>query len=203
MTADELRRVAEESASTGNHRATFDALAELRVGGEPNEYFLDAARRHTEDKWLAYHAIVVLGPEATDDEIWDVLRKIRSETSDAELLGAIALAERVRYLEDTYAGLASLDERLGYVLNTFRTEWNPITLAGGQVDQGTDPQAIWSQRKLRELSEQDPAAVAAGVAGAQREGLSEAQAWAYRRFLSQFLAPEALKAFRAIEPREE
>ena len=202
MTADDLRRVAEESASTGDRRATFDALAELRERGEPREYFLNAARRHADNKWLAYHAIVVLGADATDDEVWAVLQQIRSETSDAELLGGIAVAERVRYLEDTYDGLAGFEERLGFVLATFRTDWNPISLAGGQVDRGTDPQAIWSQRKLRELSEQDPAAVAEGVARANREGLSEAHAWAYRRFLAEFLTPQARDHFRTLDPRE-
>ena len=201
MTSDELRRIAKDSASTGNRMATFDALAELRDSGEPREFFLDAIRRHGRDKWLAYHAIIVLGPDAMDDEVWQVLRQVRSEISDAELLGAIALAERVRYLEDTYNGLRD-DERLGYVLNTFRTEWNPISLEGGQVDRGTDPQAVWSQRKLRELSEQNPAAAAAAVARVRREGLNESQAWIYRRFLAGFLAPGAQEAFRALDPGE-
>jgi hypothetical protein len=202
MTTDELRRFAEASALTGNHRATFDALAELRARGKARDYFMDAARRHDQNKWLAYHAIVVLGPDATDDRVWDVLRQIRSETSDAGVLGGIALAERVRYLEETYGALAGIDERLSFVLDTFRTEWSPITLAGGQVDRGTDPQAVWSQHKLRRLSEEDPAATATGVAGARREGLDEFRGWAYRRFLASFLAPTARDAFRDLDPRE-
>jgi hypothetical protein len=199
MTADELRRLAEDTATSGNRRATFDALHELRGRGEPPDYLLDAARHHADDKWLAYHAIIVLGPDATDDSVWAVLRQVRDETSDAELLGAVALADRVRYLENTYGELTEPAEQIRYVLDTFRTEWNPISQSGGQVDRGTDPQAIWSQRKLHDLSEQHPEQTATAVATANREGLDETSTSNYRRFLASFMAEAAQAHFRLLD----
>jgi hypothetical protein len=197
-----LRRVAEASSSTGNRRVTFDALDGLEKVGDERSYLLDAARGHAQNKWLAYHAIIVLGRDATDTEIWDALSALRSEISDGELLGAIALAERVRYVEEQYSTQPEAADRLRYVLDTFRTDWDPITLTSGEIDRGTDPQAVWSQRKLRDLSTQIPEAAAEAVAQAYRVSVSGPAVWRYRRFLAQFLAPDAQERFRALDPGE-
>jgi hypothetical protein len=201
-TAALLRRVAELSSTTGNRRVTFDALDGLDKVGDQRSYLLDAARGHAQNKWLAYHAIIVLGRDATYADVWDALSALRSEISDAELLGALALAERVRYLEEQYSSRPEPADRLRFVLDTFRTEWNPITQAGGEIDRGTDPQAVWSQRKLRELSAENPEGTADAVAQAYRVSVSGPSAWRYRRFLAQFLGPDAQERFRAVDPGE-
>lgn len=194
-----LRQVAETASTTGNRKVIFDALDGLRRLGAPRDYFVEAARGHAGNKWLAYHAIIVLARDAAEDGVWEELRAIRSQTSDAALLGAVALAERVRYLESEYQAIPDLAGRLRYVLDTFRTEWNPIKLAGGEGDRGTNPQAVWGQQRLRALSEQDPQAAAAAVATADKPGLRADYLPAYRRFVAQFLADEAQQRFRQLD----
>lgn len=197
-----LRQVAETASATGNRRVIFDALDGLRKLGEPRNYFVEAARGHANNKWLAYHAMIVLARDAVDAAVWDELLALRAEISDAELLGAIAMAKRVRDLEDQYQRTSGLVERLRYVLDTLRTGWNPITLSGGEIDRGTDPQATWGQQKLRELSEQDPQAAAGAVATLERKGISGPVLWSYRRFVAGFLAEAARERFGRLDPGE-
>jgi hypothetical protein len=196
-----LKQVA-GAASTEYSRIGFDAMDALFRLGEARDYFLDVARAHRDNKGLAYHAIVVLGRDATDDEVWDVLHAIRQETTDADLLGAIASAERVRYLEDHYQGLPNPHDCLSYALAALRTDWNLLTRSGGDTDRGSDPQAIWSQRKLRELSARDPVGAAQAVAALDRGGLSGRDLWRYRRFVAGFLAGAAQEDFRRLDPGE-
>lgn len=197
--APTLRRVAETSSASGAPSVASEALFALRRLGEPLDYFLAAADRHRENKWLAYNALLILGSDAERPDVRERLRSLRSETSDAHLLGAVAIAERVAYLDEQYSALATVDERLSLVLDNFRTDWNPITLEPGKADAGTDPRAVWAQRKLRELSDEDPDRCAQRVAGARPPmEVSEAAADAYRQFLAGFLSEAAAERFRAV-----
>lgn len=97
-----LRQVAVASSLAGNSKVTFSAVSSLWKLEHDRPFFLDAIRNHAENKWLAYHSIVVLGRAPDDAELEELLESVKDATSDGHLLSAIAMAERVRYLESEY-----------------------------------------------------------------------------------------------------
>jgi hypothetical protein len=158
-----LKEIAEATSKDKNHKVTYDALHSVWQLGEDKEYFLENAQSYQKNKWLAYYSILILGRDPNDDKTLEVMNEIKTVSSDNQIRGAIAESERVRLLATHYKKLESAREKCNFLLNNFRSTWNPISLGETELGSPTSPQAIWSQRELFNLSQESPEVVALAI----------------------------------------
>jgi hypothetical protein len=188
-----LKAIALFTSTERNRRITFDALHALSRLGESKDYFLQNARNHQQNKWLAYYSILILAREPNDTEAADALNEIKASSADNQIRGAIASAERVRFLVTEYARLETPEQKCTFLLSHFRGAWNPITLGESELDSAMDPLTSWSQRHLFKLSQENPEVVARAVSEIDlfNDFSDERLTQSYRIYVGRFIAPEA------------
>jgi len=188
-----LKNIAVATSKERNRRVTFDALHTLAAMNEPRVYFVANAQDHHHNKWLAYFSILILGREPEDAEVTNALSEINAASTDNQIRGAIASAERVGFLASEYTALQSAEEKCDFLLSHFRGAWNPITLGESELDNAMNPLAVWAQYKLFELSKENPVAVARAISKVDLSDdfSSEHFTRSYQSYLAQFLTPEA------------
>lgn len=198
-----LKRIAEETARESRRKVTYDALRSLEQIGEPPTYFLTNAHNHQGNKWLAYYSILILAHSPADAPTRMALDTIKTQTADNQIRGAIAEAERLRALAAEYQQLDTVQARIAYVLNHFRSGWNPISFGQTELGSATDPLAVWSQQELWRLSQTDPDLVAESVAGIDlsEQYADESISRSYREYIGQFLTAAAAQRLQALEAR--
>lgn len=155
----QLLEIARQTSGERNLRLTFETLCAAWLLGESRETFLANAREHAANKWLAYYSILLLGREPGDETVAAALAAIKGETTDNQISGAIAEAERVRALAEQYPESGTVEERTAFVLRYVRGEWSPITLDMPGPEWTLNPLAAWAQRELRRLAGQEPETV--------------------------------------------
>lgn len=188
-----LVEIAERTSKESYLRLTFEALCSAWLLGEPEEWFLANARAHRTKKWLAYSSILLLGRDPEDERAAAVLAEIKIQTTDNQISGAIAEAERVRAMAGEYPESGTAEEKIAFLLPLCRGEWSPISSEGTELGWGLKPVTEWARRKLRELSQESPEEVARAMARMDlaAESPDERTTAAYRAFLAGFLSAEA------------
>lgn len=196
-----LKEIVEATSKDRNRKVTYDALHSLWQLGEPREYFLNNALSHERNKWLAYYSILVLGRDPADERIVEVLNEIKAASADNQIRGAIAEAERVRFLETEYRQRQTPQEKCGYLMAHFRSTWNPITLGQAEIGSPINPLVIWSQQKLFELSQESPEVVARAVfdIDLSKDFGDDSYTKSYRAYVAQFLSEEARRIYQQLE----
>lgn len=196
-----LKEVAEATSKDRNLKVTFDAFYSLWQLGEPREYFRENARSHQQNKWLAYYSILVLGSDPDDEKTIEALNEIKVASTDNQIRGAIAEAERVRFLAGEYGQQNTAQQKSSFLLAHFRSYWNPISLGEWEIGSPAHPLAIWSQQKLFELSQESPEVVAQAVfeIDLSKDYGDDSFTKSYRAHIAQFLSEEAREIFRKLE----
>jgi hypothetical protein len=196
-----LKEIAEATSKDRNRKVTFDALYSLWQLGEPREYFLENARSHQQNKWLAYYTILILGSDPDDEKTIEALNEVKAVATDNQIRGAIAEAERVRFLAGEYRQQNTAQQRSSFLLANFRSNWNPITLGEAEIGSPANPLALWSQKKLFELSQESPEAVAQAVfeIDLAKDYGSDSFTKSYRAHVAQFLSEEARARLQQLE----
>jgi hypothetical protein len=188
-----LEGIAERTSEERYFRLTFEALCSAQLLGLPRKRLLAGARAHTTKKWLAYSSILLLGRDPEDEETAAALAAVKSETTDNQISGAVAEAERVRAVAEELPDTGTAEERAADLLQYCRGEWNPITREDPALGWEPKPVTAWARRKLRELSEESPDAVARALSrmDLSEEYPDEPTAVAYQSFLAGLLSDEA------------
>lgn len=196
-----LKEIAEATSKDRNLKVTFDALYSLWQLGEPREYFLENARSHQQNKWLAYYSILLLGSDPDDEKTIEVLNEVKAVASDNQIRGAIAEAERVRFLAGEYRQQNTARQKCDFLLAHFRSNWNPISLGEREIGSPAHPLAIWSQQKLFELSQESPEVVAQAVfeIDLSKDYGDDSFTKSYRAYVARFLSEESREIFRKLE----
>jgi hypothetical protein len=196
-----LRALAGTVTADKNREVIYDALHALWRLGEPAASFLANARRHADNKWLAYFSILILGRDPSDDEVEPALEEIAAASHDNQIRGAVAEYARSRYLRRRYARFSKLESKVGFVLQHFKGYWNPVLFVEGADLSSHDPETAWLETELRALSREAPETVARLIAEADvsdrcsdPEMLSE-----WRRHMASLLAPAAGAALLEID----
>ncbi|MEO1091404.1 MAG: hypothetical protein AAFX81_12255 [Pseudomonadota bacterium] len=200
----QLRELASTVVSEANREVVYDALHALWRLGEPRAYFLANARRHAENKWLAYFSILILGRDPNDAVVARELARIGDASRDNQIRAAVAECERSRMLRRTYGRFTRLDSRVGFILSHFRGYWNPVFFAEGVDMSAKEPGAAWLEHELRALSEEEPEAVARLICDADVVDLcSETEALSsWRGHMAGLLAPAAGDALLAMDRQQ-
>ena len=199
-----LKEIAQATSTDRNRKVTFDALYSLWQLGESREYFRENARAHQRNKWLAYYSILVLGSDPDDEKTIEVLIEIKAASTDNQIRGAIAEAERVRFLAGEYGQQQTPQQKSSFLLAHFRSYWNPVSLGESEIGTPANPLAIWSQKKLFELSHESPEVVAQAVfeIDLAKDYGSDSFTKSYRAHIAQFLSEAAREMLRNLEEQE-
>lgn len=189
----QLKQIAAETSRETNSKVTYDALDSLWRLGEPKEYFLDNARAHEQNKWLAYYSLLLLGRDPDDERSQEVMAEIKARSTDNQIRGAIAEAGRLRAIAGEYDQLATDEEKIDFVLARFRGGWDPISFGLTEIGSSVDPLGAWARSQLLALSQKHPELVAQAVRRIDLSDQYEDPSFtrSYRNYVAQFIAPEA------------
>lgn len=193
-----LRRIAEMETNE-KRDVIFHAYYALQQLGQPDAYFRDFIVDHAANEWQAYYAILLLGRQP-DTALLDLLESIKSQTDSVYVRGATDIVFHVAGLKRQYERLDTPQARSDFLMEHFRTDWNPIIPPQPTDADPVDPQEAWTQQKLFELSEEAPDIAARFVHDLDYAETDTRPQFTrmYRQFLAGFLADEARARFEAL-----
>ena len=157
-----LKEIVARTAPTSRHLVAFDAMHALWLEGEGPEYFIQLAQGHTSQKMAAYYAILILARRPAP-QILALLEQVQESSEDNQVGGAVDLARFVAYSEQQFRALPGAVERADFLIEKLKTGWNPIEVEEHSPSGNLNPVAVWSQGKLKELSEQHPGEVSLAI----------------------------------------
>ncbi len=156
-----LKLIAEAEAGREHRQSVVcDALHAIAKLEPSQDYLLANARDPASRKYLAYYSILLLAAQA-DDAILLQLRKIKAESKDDDVKGAVARAEYVSFWSKRYADMASLDDKLEFLTGRLRGGWDISGVVVSEPNGSRAPEVVWAKRQMLELSRTSPALVAA------------------------------------------
>ncbi len=196
-----LKNIAEKTTKDGYAKIAIDVFESLWQLKQARKYFLDNAKNHQRNKWLAYFSILILGRDPLNRDTQRVFRKIKAETSDNQIQGSLAMAERVCFLAAQYADLSTLEQKCVFVITHFRGGWSPILCKESSWPINTDPLAAWSQQLLTRFSEESPEQAARAVLAIDRsdEFKDPLYTRSYRAYVARFLCKIARRRYLKLE----
>lgn len=175
-----------------------DALADIRME------LLAFARNHHNEPWLARCAILILAREY-EKETYQLLKSIYDESQVNFVRNAAVEAHTIKSLETRLRAHERPADQIALVLRCFLCDWNTFTLGDKELHGKQFPRAVWTQRRLRELSTEHPKLAAEAVLmDSKYRNRSEVLSRSYREFLSKFLGDDSRTEFgRLMETQKE
>ena len=197
----ELIKIAEQRSLSKDHDFVFRALHTADALGDIEEKLFEYALDYEKDPLLSKSAINILGRNA-DAKTMTRLMPLKDVASEGNRVQAAwAGAERVRNLQLEFEKLEIPQKKVELVLNNFRSNWNLIADAPKTLDSCSEnPQAAWSQKHFRNLSQQHPKLVAKLVFDRKdyETDSGKQSNIAYRKFLARFLSEESGNEFNLL-----
>jgi hypothetical protein len=157
-----LTDIVRQAAPTNRHLVAFDALHALWLLGEGATFFVDLANAHASDKMAAYYAILILARQP-DLQILSLLQRVQQSSEDNQIRGAVDLAKFVAYNEQQLRAIPDAVLQADFLIEKLHMGWNPIQVEEHSPTGNLSPVAVWSQSRLRALSEQHPGEVALAI----------------------------------------
>jgi hypothetical protein len=195
-----LRSIAEATAKRDDQaKIAFDALHAISMLDESRQYLLQNAQEHQTNKFLAYYSILILAAEPRED-VMGQLRRVREESKDNQIQGALSIAEHMFALSQKYVKTSALDGKMHLLFEALRTGWNPIRVEENEPTGNLNPEAVWAKKEILQLSRKYPAEVAGKLdALEQFDELTRESLLDYRRYVLRFVAEEARAKYEDME----
>jgi hypothetical protein len=195
-----LKEIAEVTSKRENQeKVSFDALYAISLLQDSREYLIENARGHLTNKWLAYYSIWILAAEP-DEEVLNELRKIKLESKDNHIQGAVSTAEYVFSLAQKYATTSALDRKLDTLLKELGSGYNPFGGDENEPTENLNPEAEWAKGEILQLSKQHPAEVANKLDSVEQiEGRTAKHLMGLRRYFLRFVTDETRSVCEKLE----
>ena len=195
-----LKGIVGQFSKADRNVIVFDALHAQADLGERADYFLQLARNHAADKMAAYYAILILAREPNDGHL-PALNRIREESTDNHVRGAVDIARFVAYQDQQLQKLDTVEEKTDFLIEHLRNGWNPIEIDEYGPRGNLGSLAVWSQNRLRALSQAHPAPVAQKVFDMAPDAAPTSPEADYKAYVRRFLAPAAAAELTDLETR--
>jgi hypothetical protein len=192
-----LKEIVARAAPTNRHLIAFDAMHALSLSGESAAYFLGLARAHASNKMASYYAILILARDP-DPQILSALQSDLEASDDNQIRGAVDLARYVAHRNQQLQTIQGFEKQAGFLIENLRTGWNSIQVEEYSPTANLGPVAVWSQRRIRALSELHPREVAEAVS---KIGPSSdlGPSWpSFKAYVSRFISDAARAQVQAM-----